>query len=507
MTWPGKREPLLAGWDVGAPQMVRLCETWPNPRTDSQIEPNKLFHGDNLATLEHLCTSGYRGQVRLIYADPPYNSGVTWPRKVRLRTQGAAGRAPIVDHQTQYTDAWTVGDYLQFVYERLWLMRDLLTDDGALWLHCDHRHAHHLRSLLDEVFGPDNYLNTITWRSQTARGAKVNAYYFANSAHSIHIYAKNRRSPCLWHQPRKRHVLSEAEASAEFMHDRLGFFRTSDPGAYSFARLKELHAAGRLYAPHAGEVLIDEVNRRMICSNGGNLGVKYYLTNLGNGHYAVERAVDNVWDDIPGLGTTPNEDVGYPTQKTEALLRRIIETSTNAGDLILDPFVGSGTAVVVAEKLGRRWLGCDLNYGAIQTTRRRIQRTTRAQSPGVELYRVSQVTGVEKAYVQPSLLAPHAVVDVTGAPGDGEFEVHVRDYGLPGAPVVDDWRALVESIDIDPAYDGSIFRGTLADAPNKRGAQVRGSYRLAAPTSSPQVAVRITDVWGRETTVIKTVGG
>lgn len=516
ITWPGKRPPTPC-----APPPVRLLEEWgleaagaeqaafsqaaltplPDQPGDSlSRRPNALFHGDNRAGLSHLLATGQRGQVRLIYADPPYNSGVTWPRKVRLRTGNASTRDAIIDHQTQYVDAWAEGDYLQFIYERLWEMRDLLADDGSLWLHCDHRHAHHLRCLLDEVFGIENFLNTITWRSQTARGAKVNAFYFANSAHTIHVFAKNRQAPTVWHQPKKRLVLTEVEAAAEFMHDAHGFFRTSDPGTYSFARLKELHAAGRLYAPYSGQVLIDENNRRMVCSNGGSIGVKYYLTDLGNGHHAVERAVDNVWDDIPGLGTTPAEDVGYPTQKTEALLRRIIETATNPGDLVLDPFVGSGATVIAAQKLARRWLGCDLNYGAIQTTRRRLQRTIGADAPGFAIYRIASPSS---AFVQRSLIEPLALVDVTRTLDGAEIEVKVHDYAVADMPTVNDWRAVVENIDIDPTYDGGVFRGTLADAPHKRSAQVRGRYRLAVPPSSNCVAVRITDVWGRETLVVQ----
>ena len=105
------------------------------------------------------------------------------------------------------------------------------------------------------------------------------------------------------------------------------------------------------------------------------------LTNLGDGTHQVERAVDNVWDDIPGLGTTPGEDVGYPTQKTEALLRRIIAASTAPGDLVLDCFMGSGTTVAVAQQMGRRWIGGDANWGSLQATRRRLHRLAAGETP------------------------------------------------------------------------------------------------------------------------------
>ena len=163
------------------------------------------------------------------------------------------------------------------------------------------------------------------------------------------------------------------------MRDERGFFRTSDPGTFSFESLQRLHAEGRLYAPYGGEVVLDTVTRRAYCSNGGNIGVKYYLADLGDGRHAVERGVDNIWDDIPGLGTTPNEDLGYPTQKTEALLTRVLNTATQPGDWVLDPFMGSGTTLAVAQKLGRRWIGCDVGYGSVQTARRRLQAVIQAQ--------------------------------------------------------------------------------------------------------------------------------
>ena len=286
---------------------------------------------------------------------------------------------PLLGQQLQYDDAWEPAAYLQFIYARLPLLRDLLTGDGSLWLHCDHRHAHHLRCLLEEIFGPENYLNTITWRSQTARGAKVGAFYFPNSAHTILVFARNRAAPTCWEPAKKQLVLTAAEAAHEFMRDERGFFRTSDPGTYSFASLQRLNTEGRLYAPYGGEIVVDTAQQRVICSNGGNIGVKYYLTDLGDDRYGVERAVDNLWDDIPGLGTTPSEDLGYPTQKTTALLTRILQASTAPGDWVLDPFCGSGTTLAVAQTLGRRWVGCDANRGAIQTTVRRLQAVIQQQ--------------------------------------------------------------------------------------------------------------------------------
>ena len=525
LSWPGKQHPAPV-----APAQPRLVETFEpfrfaNPASPlaprpSPLLPNALSHGDNLPILAHLLDRGLGGNVRLIYADPPYDSGIDWTRKVRLRRPRRRGIDPIVAQQVQYGDTWPEGAYLQFIYDRLPLLRDLLVEDGSLWLHCDHRRAHHLRCLLDEVFGAENYLNTITWRSQTARGAKVNAFYFPNSAHTILVYARNRAAPTVWHPPRKRMVLSEAEAAAAFMRDDRGFFRTSDPGTYSFDSLVRLHADGRLYAPYGGEVRIDEAQQRVYASNGGNLGVKYYLADLGDGRHQVERAVDNVWDDIPGLGTTPGEDLGYPTQKTEALLERIIATGSNRDDLVLDPFCGSGTTLAVAAKLGRRWIGCDAGHGAIQTATRRMQAVMTAAASEEENGQSSIVnrqlstggdagpgSGFAVFETQDELTspipAPEVRLSITRIDGEAATIVVAVDAvrvpaldGAAGELADDEWPVLVDSIAIDPAYDGQVLRAVVADAPLKKRATVRGAYTVTLPSLPTIVAVRVVDITG-----------
>ncbi|RIK48491.1 MAG: hypothetical protein DCC57_13360 [Chloroflexi bacterium] len=472
------------------------------PQPDSffgQALPNLLYYGDNLSVLAHLLAHGWAGKVKLVYIDPPFDSGGDWARKVRLRD----GNKQLLGETVQYRDNWSGDSYLQFIYERLFLLRDLLAEDGSLWLHCDYRQVHRLRLLLEEVFGEGNYLNTIAWRSQVARGAKVNAFYFPYSTQYIEIFAKNRAAPTVWNPQRKRLIFSRAQAAAQFMEDERGFFRTSDPGTYSFDKLKELHAAGRLYAPYGGEVVVDEAARRVYPSKGGNIGVKYYLTRLSDDRFVAERGVDNLWDDIPGLGTTPGEDMGYPTQKTEALLRRVIAAATRPGDVVLDCFLGSGTTAAVAQKMGRHWIGCDLGYGAIQTARRRLQRVIQEAGPGFALYAMSDV---EPPPVDGATLA---VTMQRAADAPGQVEIEIVDY-MAHAPQegsepprrvrphrAADWRALVDAVDIDPHYDGAIFQAVVADIPVKKRDAVIGRYRVAAPEGAT-VALRITDIFGNE---------
>jgi hypothetical protein len=290
------------------------------------------------------------------------------------------------------------------------------------------------------------------------------------------------------------------------MRDEHGFFRTSDPGTYSFESLLRLHAEGRLYAPFGGAVVVDEATRRIYGSNGGNIGVKYYLTQLGNGRHGVERAVDNIWDDIPGLGTTPGEDLGYPTQKTEALLERVITTATQPGDWVIDPFAGSGTTLAVAQKLGRRWIGCDAAMGAIQTTTRRLYATMQGQVSGAP-HHASVTFAVYHSDETRRLAdpgAPQMDLSITRIDGqEARIRIVVEQVTWPpdAGVVCSDWRTAVDSIAIDPAYDGQVLRVALADAPLKKTLLVTGIYTMAAPAYPTTIAVRVTDVWGRETIV------
>ena len=483
-----------------------------------------LFHGDNRSVLAHLLASGYRNQVRLIYIDPPFDSAADYARPVRLRDAG--GRK--VGSRVEYSDTWADDSYLQFMYERLLLLRDLLAEDGSIWLHCDYRQVHRLHLLLEEVFGLDNYLNTIAWRSQVTRGAKVDAFYFPFSTQYIEIFAKNRRAPTVWTPQRKQLVFTRRQAANRFMEDEQGFFRTSDPGTYSFDSLLALHAAGRLYAPFSGDIVVHEAERRISCSNGGNLGIKYYLTPLEDGRFAVARGVDNLWDDIPGLGTTPGEDVAYPTQKTEALLRRVIGAGSNPGDLVLDCFAGSGTTLTVAEQMGRRWIGCDANYGSIQVTRRRLQRLIQGRQTGG--FTVLTAAAGDDASATGTNPPPTAHVEIGRQAGE-RATIDVRVHGVQSArltrqlqrgkrPVeVTDPLTLIEAVEIDPRYDGRHFRPTLVDAPHKKRTRVNGLYRIPVPNgldAAPSVtagaaagavtvAVRITDILGDEVLVCATV--
>ena len=224
--------------------------------------------------------------------------------------------------------------------------------------------------ICDEIFGNENFLNAITWRRQIVRGMKVYAKHYSFSSDFILMYAK-AASAATWNRQVRIERITIEEAEKKYMKDERGYFRTSDPGSYTFESLCKLNEDGMLYAPKGGRIVIDKANKKVIASNGGKPAVKYYRKQEGS--FVIEEVtVDNIWDDIPGMGVVSSEYLGYPTQKPEALLERVIKASSNPGDIVFDCFMGSGTTQAVAMKLGRKFIGADINLGAIQTTTRRL---------------------------------------------------------------------------------------------------------------------------------------
>ena len=362
LRWRGKRPFLSTNY-----YPAQLKETY-GEECDGWM--NKIFWGDNLQVMSHLLKK-YRGQVDLIYIDPPFDSKADYKRAIDIRGKKTKNDSTSFEEK-QYTDIWTNDEYLQFMYERLILLRELLSDNGSIYLHCDWHKSHLLRCLMDEVFGAANFRNEITWRRQVARGMKVYAEYYAFSSDFLLIYSKDA-SKATWNRQIRTNLISIEEADKKYMKDNVGYFRTSDPGSYTFESLVELHNQGRLYAPKSGEVIVDYDKKEVRASKGGKVAVKYYRELVGD-MVKEEITIDNIWDDIPGMGVVSSEFIGYPTQKPEALLERVIKASTNEGDLVFDCFMGSGTTQAVAMKLGRRFIGADINLGAVDTTVKRLLR-------------------------------------------------------------------------------------------------------------------------------------
>lgn len=282
---------------------------------------NKIFWGDNLQVMSHLLKE-YRGKIDLVYIDPPFDSKADYKRKIEVRGIGNTISDSTTFEEKQYGDIWTNDEYLQFMYERLTLIRELMSDTGSIYLHCDWHKAAHLKILMDEVFGPDRFLNEIAWCYQ-GTGKTVTQY-------------KRKHDTLLFYSKTGTWKFNAREVGTPFGEKQKKKFSGKDEHGY----YKEYrHADGKTYRKYLQD---DDF---LPCNDW--------------------------WSDIYVI-QDHSERAGYPTQKPEALIERIIRASSNPGDLVFDCFMGSGTTQAVAMKLGRRFIGADINIGAIQTTTKRL---------------------------------------------------------------------------------------------------------------------------------------
>ena len=357
---------------------------WP----DRHERGGLLFHGDNKEVLAHLLANGFRGKVDLVYIDPPFDSGADYVRRVQLR--GASGSARLdgesytLGEQIQYTDIWANDTYLQFMYERLLLLKELLATTGSVYLHCDQRKSHLLRSLLDEVMGPDSFVSEIVWQSGDAQSG-ANRY---GPIHNVILYYA-RGEDRVWNPVRA--PLSRATADAWYTHEEtldaeainkrgvrlpagtVRRFNMSDltarkPGGDTSYEWKGVRPpGGRFWAYSKANMEQFERQGLIAYSNSRRPYLKRYLDEVEG------TPPQDLWTDVSMIrGISGSAETDYPTEKPEPLLDRIIKISSNPGDIVLDCFIGSGTTAAVAQKLGRRWIGADINKGAIQTTMKRL---------------------------------------------------------------------------------------------------------------------------------------
>ena len=295
---------------------------------------NKIYWGDNLQVMSHLLKM-YRGKITLIYIDPPFDSKAEYKKKIQLRGNTVENDQSAFEEK-QYTDIWTNDEYLQFMYERLILMRELLADNGSIYVHCDWRMNGYLRLVLDEVFGKDHFLNELIWCYRDI-GSRT-TLYFKRKHDTLLVYSKSET----WIHNVQRGEIAESTRKRyeEYFdeNDQITYtaLKGSNPGV--FAKLKGIP---------------QDFNKIWLDAKHG-------------------AQLTDWWTDISPLKLGFNESIGYPTQKPEALLERIIKASSNLGDLVFDCFMGSGTTQAVAMKLGRRFIGADINLGAVETTSKRL---------------------------------------------------------------------------------------------------------------------------------------
>ena len=560
-------------------------------------------------------------------------------RKVTLRgPKGTArldGEHYTLGEQIQYTDIWTNDNYLQFMYERLLLLKELLSEHGVLYLHADTNRNHPLRLILDELFGPAGFRNEIVWQRTTAHSDTKGR--FGEVHDTLFCYARGEAPT--WNEQFSPYSDTYLDAKYNLHEEGTGRqYRLGDltaPGPrpnleYEWNGIKP--PPGRCWAVNRDRM--DEYARqgRIVFAKSGMPQYKRYLDEMRG------VPLQDVWTDIPPVNPMADERGPYPTQKPESLLARLVRASSRAGDLIFDCFVGSGTTAAVAQKLGRRWIACDINKGSIQTTSKRLQKIIEEQIDTAGQAQQPSLDGVDAAVEAPTpaqlSFAVHRVNDydltiqhveavnlacehigVTRTRTDGYFDgtlgkrlvkivpfnhpltpldleevkrelegrpeedrdvimvclgkdpaadawlddwnrmrrgggapnkievielrtdpkygkffqhqparakarltrgktgdtVEIQDVVSPSIierlrdqagllqPKIDDWRAMVDSVLIDPDYDGTVFRIAVSDVPERKTDLVAGRYEIPAGTGT--VAVKIIDMLGEEVLV------
>ncbi|MBD2682656.1 MULTISPECIES: site-specific DNA-methyltransferase [Nostoc] len=340
---------------------------------------NKIYWGDNLQVMSHLLKE-FRGKVNLVYIDPPFDSKAEYKKKISLNGQQATNNLNSFEEK-QYTDIWTNDEYLQFIYERLIIIRELLSEDGSFYLHCDWHKYHHLRCIIDEIFGSNNFQNEIIWSYRK----------FARAA---------------GHFPQS--------------HDNILFYSKS---------------SNNLFNPQYVGLSESTLKRWGGKKRGGKDPSNRYATDEDS----PGAAMPDVWDIPLIIGENPQK-TNYPTQKPEALLERIIKASSNPGDIVFDCFMGSGTTQAVAMKLGRRFIGADINLGAVQIT------TKRLLAIASELNQQNQQQELEVSEEEPTTY-------YTG------FEVYnVNHYDVFRNPIQAK-DLLLEALEVNPLEKGNLFDG------------------------------------------------
>lgn len=334
---------------------------------------NRLIWGDKKYVLPSLLQE-FAGKVDLIYIDPPFATGADFSFLSTIpESRESFTKEPSIIEQKAYRDTWGRGldGYMQWFYETIALLRELLTDNGTIYVHLDYHVSHNCKAILDEIFGDACMRNEIIWQRTNAHGSLDR---FGPIHDTIFYYAKSDK-------PKYNDIrIDYSEDYVETFVDRTDAqgrrfmrvpltakgtrngetglpFRGIDITAkglhwkYKVSKLEELDKQGKIFWPQKVAGM-----PRLIVYEDELPGMP----------------LQDIWTDIRAIHNMSSERLGYETQKPEALLERIIKASSNEGDLVLDCFCGSGTTAAVAEKLGRRWITCDLGRFAIHTTRKRL---------------------------------------------------------------------------------------------------------------------------------------
>ena len=302
--------------------MLSLFDYWEGDEGETFEEGwrNKLIWGDNLLVMSSLLEK-FAGKINLIYIDPPFATGANFSFRTQIGEEDLeVEKEPSIIEEKAYRDTWGKGldSYLSMMYDRLVLMRELLAEEGSIYVHLDATVGHYVKVMMDEIFGSESFQREIIWRIGWVSGYKSAAKNWIRNHDTILFYVKS-------------------------------------PGNFVFNKEYVPYPPG--YKRRGGEE---------------PTGPGYPIEDVWNANpFEFALTGDDSLDSIQ-IKSFSTEKTGFATQKNESLLRRIIKASSNPGDLVADFFCGSGTTLAVAEKLGRRWIGCDLSRWAIHITRKRL---------------------------------------------------------------------------------------------------------------------------------------
>ena len=363
---------------------------------------NKLIWGDNKFVLSSLKSGPLReeieanGGIKLIYIDPPFDVGADFTMEVEIGEETIEKEANVLE-EIAYRDTWGKGtdSFLSMIYERLFLMRYLLSEDGSIYVQCDWRLIGRLREVMNEVFGEENFLNQIVWKRRGGNASTVTNKLENSVDYILHYQKSNSYS----------HNFQYTKEDSEEYIEKAFRFKDDDGRLYRLSPLNNpaprptlrYEFMGHKPHPNGWSVSRDVLQRmyeegRLVFPKkiGGRVNRKQYLDEW-KGYI-----VDALWTDIPPVAPGGNERLGYPTQKPEKLIERIIESSSKAGDIVCDFFAGSGTTAAVAEKLGRKWICSDLGKFSIHTARKRLIGIQRELKSKVKDFRAFEILNLGK---------------------------------------------------------------------------------------------------------------
>jgi adenine-specific DNA-methyltransferase len=329
---------------------------------------NRLIWGDKKYVLPSLLPE-FAGKINLIYIDPPFATGADFSFTAAIpESDQSFSKEPSIIEQKAYRDTWGRGldSYLQWFYETAIFLRELLSEDGTVYVHCDSGVNSHLRLILDEVFGKVNFINELIWRRTGTHGT-TRSYGVIHD--TILFYAKSET----YNFHPLSTILEKEYIESHYTQHEVDGRRYQLISAHGQGQGPSRRFGDKVIAPPKGrhwaysQDVIDKLlaEGMIVFTSNGMPRIKRYADQ-------ATMPIPTIWQDIAVINSQAEERLNYPTQKPEALLQRVIKASSNEGDIVLDCFCGSGTSAVVAEKLGRHWITCDLGRFAIHTTRKRL---------------------------------------------------------------------------------------------------------------------------------------